>query len=106
MSGVFLLGRVFDKLVFSALTVIYYWKVGRDFSAVNVPNIAGVLFLWCVLHLCAESSSLCDCFSQCLALPAMLAIPWAGLCMLWYYLVKQLTCALRIMTASSCPCAG
>ncbi len=48
VNGVFLLGRVFDKLVFSALTVIYYWKVGRDFSAVNVPNIAGVLFLWCV----------------------------------------------------------
>ena len=47
MSGVFLLGRVFDKLVFSALTAIYYWKVGRDFSPVNVPNIAGVLFLWC-----------------------------------------------------------
>jgi hypothetical protein len=47
VSGVFLLGRVFDKLVFSALTVIYYWKVGRDFSPVNVPNIAGVLFLWC-----------------------------------------------------------
>ncbi len=57
VSGVFLLGRVFDKLVFSALTVIYYWKVGRDFSAVNVPNIAGVLFLWCVLHLSAESPS-------------------------------------------------
>ena len=50
VSGVFLLGRVFDKLVFSALTVIYYWKVGRDFSPVNVPNIAGVLFLWCVVH--------------------------------------------------------
>ena len=49
VSGVFLLGRVFDKLVFSALTVIYYWKVGRDFSAVNVPNIAGVLFLWCAI---------------------------------------------------------
>lgn len=47
-NWVFLLGRVFDKLVFSLLTVIYYWKVGRDFSPSNAPNIAGVLFLWCV----------------------------------------------------------
>lgn len=57
-NWVFLLGRVFDKLVFSVLTVVYYWKVGRDFSPSNAPNLAGVLFLWCV-HKINDSSMDC-----------------------------------------------
>ena len=31
---------------FCFFTVVYYWHIGRDKSAANVPNIAGFAFMW------------------------------------------------------------
>eukprot|EP00884_Botryococcus_braunii_P013677 jgi/Botrbrau1/2230/Bobra.101_2s0058.1 len=45
----YLFGRLFDKTVFTFLLFTFYWRVGTDESAVNMPNIVGALFMWVVL---------------------------------------------------------
>ena len=31
---------------FCFFTIVYYWHIGKDKSAANVPNIAGFAFMW------------------------------------------------------------
>lgn len=45
-SGYYLFGRWFDKSVFTFMLFTFYWRVGSDESAVNIPNIAGAMFMW------------------------------------------------------------
>ena len=45
-SPVYLMGRLFDKAVFTFLTATFYIWVGRSDTTGNEPNIAGLLFMW------------------------------------------------------------
>lgn len=42
----YMFGRLFDKVCFTFFTIAYYWHIGRNKSATNVPNIAGFAFMW------------------------------------------------------------
>ena len=46
-NGLYLFGRLFDKAVFTFLTATFYLWVGKNNTAANVPNLGGLLFLWC-----------------------------------------------------------
>lgn len=48
-SPMYLFGRLFDKTIFTFLVATFYLWVGRADTAANEPNIAGLLFMWCVL---------------------------------------------------------
>lgn len=52
-NGLYLFGRLFDKTVFTFLTATFYLWVGRNNTAANVPNLGGLLFLWCAYG-CAQ----------------------------------------------------
>jgi hypothetical protein len=59
-NGLYLFGRLFDKTVFTFLTATFYLWVGKNNTAANVPNLGGLLFLWCacVCAQCLYSNSL------------------------------------------------
>lgn len=50
-NGLYLFGRLFDKAVFTFLTATFYLWVGKNNTAANVPNLGGLLFLWCAWSL-------------------------------------------------------
>ena len=45
-SRLYLFGRMFDKACFSFATATFYLAAGRNSSAANVPNLAGLLYMW------------------------------------------------------------
>ena len=45
-SPVYLMGRLFDKTIFTFLICTFYLWVGRNDTTGNEPNIAGLLFMW------------------------------------------------------------
>ena len=47
-SGNYLFGRLFDKTCFAFLTATFYWRTGAVMDPANAPNLAGLLFMWCV----------------------------------------------------------
>lgn len=58
-NGLYLFGRLFDKAVFTFLTATFYLWVGKTNTAANVPNIGGLLFLWCAWALQQLSRHAC-----------------------------------------------
>ncbi|KAK9808412.1 hypothetical protein WJX73_002001 [Symbiochloris irregularis] len=48
-NGLYMFGRIFDKLLFAVFGIIYFYRVCDNFSESNVPNIAGFLFMWVIL---------------------------------------------------------
>ncbi|CAK0786885.1 hypothetical protein CVIRNUC_010099 [Coccomyxa viridis] len=48
-SRLYLFGRIFDKACFSFATATFYLAAGRNSSAANVPNLAGLLYMWVIL---------------------------------------------------------
>ena len=58
----YMFGRLFDKLTFTFFTIAYYWHIGRNTSATNVPNIAGFAFMWCaaLLGCCSMLPECCN----------------------------------------------